>query len=57
VIRIATIFDRIATDMAAHLKEEEEVFFPAIRRVDAARISGNTPDEQDRETIRASLLR
>lgn len=43
--------------MAAHLKEEEEVFFPAIRRVDAARISGNTPDEQDRETIRASLLR
>jgi len=48
VIRIAAIFDRIATDMAAHLKEEEEVFFPAVRRVDAARISGNTPDEQDR---------
>jgi len=56
VIRIAAIFDRIATDMAAHLKEEEEVFFPAIRRVDAARISGNTPDEQDRETIRVTLL-
>ena len=56
VIRIAAIFDRIATDMAAHLKEEEEVFFPAVRRVDAARISGNTPDEQDRETIRVTLL-
>src|SRR6185369_261828 len=56
VIRISAIFDRIATDMAAHLKEEEEVFFPAIRRVDAARISGNTPDEKDRETIRVTLL-
>ena len=56
VIRIATIFDNIATDMAAHLKEEEEVFFPAIKRVDAARIAGNTPDAMDRETIRVSLL-
>jgi len=57
VIRIAAIFDKIATDMTGHLKEEEEVFFPAIKRVDAARISGNTPDEKDRETIRASLLK
>lgn len=57
VIRIAAIFDRIASDMVAHLKEEEEVFFPAIKRVAEARISGNTPDEQDRETIRVSLLR
>ena len=57
VIRIATIFDKIATDMTGHLKEEEEVFFPAIKRVDAARISGNTPDEKDRETIRVSLLK
>lgn len=56
VLRIAAIFERIVTDMAAHLKEEEEVFFPAIRRVDAARISGNTPDEKDRETIRVTLL-
>ena len=57
VIRIAAIFDKIATDMTGHLKEEEEVFFPAIKRVDAARISGNTPDETDRETIRVSLLK
>jgi len=57
VIRIATIFDKIATDMTGHLKEEEEVFFPAIKRVDAARISGNTPDEKDLETIRVSLLK
>jgi regulator of cell morphogenesis and NO signaling len=57
VIQIATIFDKIATDMADHLKEEEEVFFPAIKRVDAARIAANTPDAKDRETIRVSLLK
>lgn len=57
VIQIATIFDKIATDMAAHLKEEEEVFFPAVKRTNAARIAGNTPDKKDRETIRVSLLK
>ena len=57
VIRIAAIFDKIATDMTAHLKEEEEVFFPALKRADAASIAGATPDDKDRETIRASLLR
>lgn len=57
VIRIATIFDKIATDMTAHLKEEEDVFFPALKRADAARTAGTTPDAKDRETIRVSLLR
>ena len=57
VIRIATIFDKIANDMAGHLKEEEEVFFPALKRADAARIADTAPDATDRETIRASLLR
>ena len=57
VIRIATIFEKIATDMVGHLKEEEEVFFPALKRADAARIAGATPDARDRETIRVSLLR
>jgi len=57
VIQIAAIFDKIATDMAVHLKEEEEVFFPAVKRADAAGIAGNTPDAKDRETIRDSLLR
>jgi regulator of cell morphogenesis and NO signaling len=57
VVRIAAIFEKIATDMAAHLKEEEEVFFPALRRADAARTAGAAPDDKDRETIRACLLR
>ena len=56
VIQIAAIFSKIAVDMVAHLKEEEEVFFPALKRVDAARTSGHTPDACDRETIRLSLL-
>jgi regulator of cell morphogenesis and NO signaling len=56
VIQIAAIFARIAADMIAHLKEEEEVFFPAIKRAEAARVSGSTPDDEDRETIRVSLL-
>jgi regulator of cell morphogenesis and NO signaling len=43
--------------MAAHLKEEEEVFFPAVKRADAARLGSNTPDVKDRETIRLSLLK
>lgn len=57
VIQISTIFDKIATDMATHLKEEEEVFFPALKRADAAGIAGATPDVKDRETIRDSLLK
>lgn len=57
VIEIADIFGKIATDMAAHLKEEEEVFFPAVKRADAARIAGNTLDTNDREVIKSSLAK
>lgn len=57
VIKIAVIFEKIATDLVAHLKEEEEVCFPAIKRAEAASISGNQPDTKDRETIKNSLVR
>lgn len=57
VIRIAAIFEKIATDMAGHLKEEEEVFFPALKRADAAKTAGSAPEEKDRDTIRTSLSR
>ncbi len=57
VIGIATLFDTIATDMTAHLKEEEDVFFPALKRADADRTAGRAPDEHDREIIRESLVR
>lgn len=57
VIRIAAIFEKIAADMVGHLQEEEELFFPALKRADAARAAGTKPDEQLRETIRTSLVR
>lgn len=57
VIRIAAIFEKIASDMAGHLKEEEEVFFPALKRADAAKTAGSAPEEKDREMIRTSLIR
>ncbi len=55
VIEIAGIFERIATDMAAHLREEEEVLFPAIKRIDAARKAGTAPESGDLATLAASL--
>lgn len=57
VISIATIFDKIAADMATHLTEEEDVFFPAVKRVKAAKIAGLTPETGDLELIRVSLIR
>ncbi len=57
VIEIAAIFGKIATDMAAHLREEEEVLFPAIKRIDAARTAGRSVAPQDAATIRASLAK
>ena len=57
VIEIATIFAKIATDMTAHLQEEEEVFFPALKRADAARKAGNPPAAADRQAIEASLAK
>jgi regulator of cell morphogenesis and NO signaling len=55
VIEIAAIFDKIASDMAIHLREEEEVFFPAIKRADAAKKAGAAPAPKDLETIKESL--
>lgn len=57
VIKIAAIFAKIATDMAAHLREEEEVLFPAIKRIEDAGKAGNTPEAGDQETIRSALAR
>ena len=55
LLEIAAIFDKIVVDMTAHLQEEEEVFFPALKRVNDAKIDGQTPDPKDQETIRTSL--
>jgi regulator of cell morphogenesis and NO signaling len=55
VVEIAAIFDKVATDMAAHLREEEEVFFPAVKRVEATPKAGTVSEAKDIETIKRSL--
>lgn len=55
VIEIAAIFDKIASDLAIHLKEEEQGFFPALRRAELQIKAGVTPAAKDLETIRTSL--
>jgi regulator of cell morphogenesis and NO signaling len=57
VIEIARIFDRIAVAMEAHLREEEGVFFPAVKRLAAARKSGVASSAADRAVVEASLAR
>jgi regulator of cell morphogenesis and NO signaling len=55
VIEISAIFRRIAADLTDHLREEEEVLFPAIKRIEMARKSGAPPEAGDSTVIRASL--
>lgn len=57
VEKIAALFDRIAADLDAHLREEEEVFFPAVKRADSARKAGTAPERQDIDTIKGDLLK
>lgn len=57
LLEITAIFDKIAADMTLHLQEEEEVFFPALKRVHDAKIGGQISDPKDQETIRVSLLK
>ncbi|MDD2899461.1 MAG: iron-sulfur cluster repair di-iron protein [Desulfuromonadaceae bacterium] len=57
VLEIATIFQKIATDMAAHLIEEEDVFFPAVKRADAERKAGNAPSKEDSNVVKESLAK
>jgi len=55
VLEIAEMFNKIVTDLTDHLRYEEEVFFPAIKRSDAAEKSQLVPDATDLESIRAGL--
>lgn len=55
VIEIANLFEQIAADMEAHLREEEEVLFPAVKRLEDARKAKAEPATKDRTAIRDSL--
>lgn len=55
VIEIASIFDKIAVDLMDHLKTEEEEFFPALKRIEAAGKTGSAISADDLEKVRNSL--
>ncbi|MBP1751267.1 MAG: iron-sulfur cluster repair protein ScdA [Geobacteraceae bacterium] len=57
VIEISQIFARIVTDLVDHLGYEEDVFFPAIKRIDGARKSDAVPETKDSETISEGLVK
>ncbi len=57
VREIDAIFSKIVTDLKAHLQEEEEVCFPAIRRLEETKNLGKSPADEDIATIRLTLKR
>lgn len=57
VIEIAAIFDKISTDLAAHLREEEEVFFPATKRIEATTKAERILEAGDIELLRTTLAK
>ena len=52
---VAALFDRIAADLKGHLREEENNFFPAVKRLETARKSGAPQDESDCRTVDQDL--
>jgi regulator of cell morphogenesis and NO signaling len=57
VKEISKIFDQVATDLMTHMRVgEEEILFPAIKRVAEAGKAGSAGDSKDRETIKNSIL-
>jgi len=55
LIEITAIFNRIASAMPLHLREEEVDFFPAIKRADQAKRSNVPLTDKDIKTIKQSL--
>lgn len=55
LIEIAAVFDKVATDLTAHMMEEEEGFFPTAKRAYANIKSGLAVESKDIETIRTLL--
>ncbi|HPS01985.1 MAG TPA: iron-sulfur cluster repair di-iron protein [Candidatus Sumerlaeota bacterium] len=55
LIEIAAIFDKISVDLMAHLREEEDRFFPTVKRVYTNRKTGSAVESKDIETIGISL--
>jgi regulator of cell morphogenesis and NO signaling len=55
VREIAQIFNKVAKDLELHLKEEEEVVFPTIKRLSDLQKTGVARDEKEVEALRETL--
>jgi regulator of cell morphogenesis and NO signaling len=55
VIEIAAIFDKIAADLELHLVEEEQVLFPAIRKIAELAKAGTAQDSGELQALKANL--
>lgn len=53
--QISATFTKIAEDLTAHLREEEDTFFPAIKRLVAQKDSGGKATADDIATVHNSL--
>jgi regulator of cell morphogenesis and NO signaling len=52
---IAAAFGQLATELMAHLEQEEAVVFPAIKRAEAAGRTGSCPGAADAEMIAGGI--
>jgi len=55
LFEISSIFEKIANDMSIHLKEEEDVFFPALKRAEANKNIDSVLPPEDLKLISQSL--
>jgi regulator of cell morphogenesis and NO signaling len=55
LVEISALFSKIAADMVEHLREEEELFFPTLKRLEAAGKSGRSAAADDLGLARDSL--
>lgn len=55
VIEIAAIFEKVAGELGQHLRDEEQVLFPAIRRIYELTKAGLRCDTTEIEFLRKSL--
>ncbi len=55
LLEISSIFDNITNDMIAHLKEEEDVFFPALKRAVLNKKTNSALSTDDSKLISHSL--
>ncbi len=52
---ISSIYDEMAAALMTHLDDEEQVYFPAVKRAEASARAGRAVDAADAETLRKGV--